>query len=181
MVPPTAASFGDCQWTRVRFERKTLLTSDHPVSMNVYADFQEWSGVGVFNADSFTLPLTRRLGLFIQPRRKFEAFGLVPEDVPDFVAPGNSVWARVINQQTVPNARRYVFIHAVDALDPNIVIPEPSTFGSILSQGVGEFVKEEGIQSSVDAESLGSIDIDQGNVSVSLDDISWRIPGRVRP
>ncbi len=179
MVPATAAYFEECQWMLVRFERKTLVTSDHPVSMSVYNEIPKWSGVGVFDADVFTLPLTRRLGLLLQPRDKLEKYEVVPDEAPDLVVPGNANWANVLNQQTVNNARRSVFIHPEDSLGSRIVIPEPGGFRSMLSSSVDDFVNEDGIQGPVDERVMDGKDVDASR-SMRLSDVPWPIPGRVR-
>lgn len=52
-------------WTLVRFDRRSLITSDAPVTLIARPDIEPWEGVGFATAWGMIFPLTRRLGLLI--------------------------------------------------------------------------------------------------------------------
>src|SRR5690606_13290241 len=52
-------------WALVRFERRSLITSDAPSSLVRHPDDEPWLGVGSATAWGVTFPLTRKLGLLM--------------------------------------------------------------------------------------------------------------------
>lgn len=53
-------------WSLVRFERRSLITSDNPIGLVRHADDEEsWMGVGFMTAWGITYPLSRKLGLLM--------------------------------------------------------------------------------------------------------------------
>ncbi|WP_407717052.1 DUF4238 domain-containing protein [Jiangella alkaliphila] len=56
LIDGTSRHLYDCHWTLLRFVRRSLLTSDHPVSMIVGPEYPEWQGVGIFTTDLFAVP-----------------------------------------------------------------------------------------------------------------------------
>ncbi|MEV6058312.1 DUF4238 domain-containing protein, partial [Streptomyces sp. NPDC052107] len=51
LLPPTAAYLRDCHWTLFRFDRRSIATSDHPVTLVVAPDHPQWQGVGIATAE----------------------------------------------------------------------------------------------------------------------------------
>ena len=183
LAPAFAAYLRDSHWTLHRFRRRALVTGDHPVSMD-QADRGPWDGVGLATADIFTLPLSRRVGLTIQPRRRLERFTNDPESVDDFSVHGTTATANSINQQTVSEARRYVYLHPADDLDPRVQLPEPTATSRMRTSSIDGLISEEGLHRSEIRSSLPPLtpllaDGRAENEGVTLADLPWPIPGRV--
>lgn len=184
LTPGFAAYLRDSHWTLHRFQRRALVTCDHPVSMD-QADRAAWEGVGLATADLFTLPLSRRVGLTIQPRRRLERFTADTGSVPDFAVDGTTATANSINQRTVGEARRYVYMHPEDELDRRVQLPEPTTNSRVSFSGIDGLISEDGLHraesgsSSPHLTSLPSDGLSEKD-GVTLADIPWPIPGRVR-
>ena len=178
LVPQAAAYLADCHWTLARFTRRSLLTSDHPVAMSVDEGYPSFRGVGILTADLFALALSRRIGLSIQPRRRLEEFTNYPDAVPDFEVAGSTAFANSLNQQAVSHARRYVFLHPDDEIDARIVFP--SRQGDVRTYPVGDhFIQPGGLQSRPGSPSADDLGLDR-KASISLDDLPWPIPRRLR-
>lgn len=185
LTPGLAAYLRDSHWTLHRFQRRALVTCDHPVSMD-QADRGPWEGVGLAAADIFTLPLSRRVGLTIQPRRRLERFTADTASVADFLVDGTTSTANSINQQTVREARRYVYMHPEDDLDRRIQLPEPTTTSRMSAIGIDGLISEEGLypsegRSSSPPHTRLPPDGRGETGGVTLADLPWPIPGRVRP
>lgn len=185
LAPGFAGYLRDCQWTRHRFQRRALVTCDHPVSMD-QADRGPWDGIGLATADIFSLPLSRRVGLTIQPRRRFERFTIDTDSVPDFAIDGTTATANSINQQTVRGARRYVYMHPEDELDERILLPMPTTTSRMSTTNIDGLISEGGLYSAESGSSSSSIqrpsvEPHAEEEGVTLADIPWPIPGRIRP
>lgn len=183
LAPGLGEYLRDSHWTLHRFRRRALVTCDHPVSMD-QADRRAGDGVGFATADLFTVALSRRLALTIQPRHRLKRFTGDPESVADFDVDGTTASANSINQQTVREARRYVYLHPVDDLDPRILLPGPTTSSRMRSIGIDGLISEEGL-GAPDGETpplshVVSEDLN-GSDGITLDDLPWPIPGRIRP
>ncbi|TYC95862.1 DUF4238 domain-containing protein [Arthrobacter echini] len=124
-------------WLLYRFERKTLLTCDTPVSLIRNPNFAEIEmGVGVFTAWGITVPLTRNIGLLLSdPTPTFE--GITDEaekravaesnatGVSDAEIPPTTAMAKLFNSHTIANTRQWLFHHPDDVgLVPD-ELPEP--------------------------------------------------------
>lgn len=179
----TAAYLHDCHWTLIQFQRRALVTSDKPVSLLPAADHPPWSGVGIFTAGLFMVPLTRRLALNIQPRWQLESFTDRPEQVQDFRVPGTTKAADAINQATLAGASHVVFHHPADADALERVsrdrAPRP---GNMEFPSVDHFIREEGLpmgsNKDVAAASRMHTPRRDDDTGVSLQDLPWPIPGR---
>lgn len=185
LTPGFAAYLRDSHWTLHRFRRRVLVTCDHPVSMD-QADRGAWDGVGLATADLFSLPPSRRMGLTIQPRRRFERFTTDTGSVPDFVVDGTTASANSINQQTVREARRYVYLHPEDDLDGRVKLPERTTTSRMSASNIDALISEEGLypaetQSSSPRPLRSPAGDDGDEEGITLADLPWPIPGRVRP
>ncbi|WP_030276367.1 DUF4238 domain-containing protein [Streptomyces sp. NRRL B-24484] len=100
-------------WVLVRFERRALLTSDHPVALAAGPNATEHTAVGVANAGAIILPLDRRAAIIMY------------DPAPDFRLPGTTRLARFINQHVAWSARAAVFHHPDDnPLDGIQLLPQ---------------------------------------------------------
>lgn len=188
--PGFAAYLRDSHWTLHRFRRRGLVTCDHPVSMD-QADRGAWVGIGLATADVFCLPLSRRMFLTIQPRRRLEQpaserrLQLDADEVPDVVVDGTTASANSFNQQTARETRRYVYLHPDDELDEHVRLPEPTTTSRMSASNIDALISEEGLYSGAADSSAPSLprtpDDDGVNEGVTLADLPWPIPGRIRP
>jgi len=167
----------DSHWTLIRFERRGLVTSDHPVTMAVDRTEQNFYGVGIATADLFSVPLSRRLALNIQPRRRLEDYTKNTDEVPDFEVSGTTQFANSMNQQTVSQARRYLYLHPEDVLDERIHVPPPVTRSHMTMSNVDHMIREEGLYADVPPANRVP-GIPGSGEGVSLRDIPWPIPGR---
>jgi hypothetical protein len=93
--------------------------------------------------------------------------------------------ANSINQQTVREARRYVYVHPEDDLDERVQLPQPTTTSRMSATNIDGLISEEGLYP---AESNSSsrrarlpTDGPGEKRGVTLADLPWPIPGRIRP
>jgi hypothetical protein len=178
VAPGFAAYLRDSHWMLHVFERKTLLTADHPVSMDE-RNRGPHDGVGLFTADMFALPLSRRMALTIQPRHSLRDFTPNPEQAPDFKIPGTAASANSFNQQTVREARRYVYLHPEDTLSDFIHLPEPVERSRMQASSIDNLISEDGLfpkDGPTPPRSWAN-----GEEGTSLSDLPWPIPGRIPP
>lgn len=106
-------------WSVARWDRRTLLTSDHPVVLVRGPDHQEWSGVGLKTAGSVLMPLDRHTAVVLTNRGDLGGRG--HGDATDGAAlRGTFAMARSINSAVAGQARRFVFHHPDDDLDDQL-------------------------------------------------------------
>lgn len=106
-------------WTLVKFQRRSLITSDTPVSL--IPDLEEerfpFEGVGFFTAWGITYPLTRKLGLLMSDPAPLSEFATI-EDVLtgrfDRTDPGTTAAEKFFNSSTAQSARAWVYHHPDD-------------------------------------------------------------------
>lgn len=178
LIDQTSRYFHDCHWTLFRFSRRAIVTSDHPVSLHVRSDYPAWQGVGIFTAQLFLIPLSRRLALTIQPRHR------LPSDlgvIPDFMQQGSTRIARIINQEIVAQARRYVYHHPDDSPLGGLLLPEPVFRQPKMSNG-DDLIREEGLFHGLTERQReqfsGMRKMTKEKKGMSINDLSWPIPGR---
>lgn len=114
-------------WSLVRFEKRSLITCDSPVSLiRNPKDDDFYSGVGFATAWGITVPLTRKLGLLMSdPMVIIER--LDPSDPMiqeirtrvmsgslDRVEVGTTAMERLFNEHTAESAREYIYCHPDD-------------------------------------------------------------------
>lgn len=103
-------------WSVARWERRALLTSDHPVVLVRGEDHAAWSGVGLMTAGSILMAVDRHTALVLTNRGDLEVRGA--GDAPDgAVLKGTFSMARGINAGAALQAGRFVFHHPDDDLD----------------------------------------------------------------
>ncbi|MEU0083644.1 DUF4238 domain-containing protein [Streptomyces sp. NPDC006274] len=180
LLPSTSTYLNDCQWTLYKFTRRSIITSDHPVSLVVAPDYPAWQGVGIFTADLFLVPLSRRHALTIQPKNLREDM-----EIPDFTVSGSTKIARSINQETVMGARKYIYHHPEESPLQGIYLPQPATRDRPSMSNTDGLIREEGLFSNIPEASLRAMSEatppgDREN-GMTIDDLPWPIPGRRRP
>lgn len=164
------------QWILIVFDRRSLLTCDHPVSLVAPQDFDGLSGFGLATADAYLVPISRRIALAVRPHR----------DDPDVRVPGSTVLWKVVTGQVLGNARKYLFHHPEDRIPDGVVVPPPRSVelspvdASLFEPQVGwdelEWTKDE-----TEARQRMDALFEPSGPTLSADDLVWPIPGRVSP
>ncbi|WNO64658.1 DUF4238 domain-containing protein [Streptomyces sp. AM2-3-1] len=182
LLPTTAAYLRDCHWTLFRFDRRSIATSDHPVTLAVAPDHPRWQGVGIATAELFLVPLSRRAALTIQPHRKFPQIPAGVRSVPDFTQKGTTAIARSINQETAARARRYIYHHPHETPLQGLYLPNPETRDHPLMGNATDLIREEGLFAGLTDEQLRGLSATsipgEEDRGMSIDDVPWPIPGR---
>ncbi|MBF4632738.1 DUF4238 domain-containing protein [Clavibacter michiganensis subsp. phaseoli] len=115
-------------WTLVRFNRRSLVTSDHPVSLVPQPDSGPHDGVGYLTAWGIAMPLTRKLGLIMSDPMPFAdhfAVERVRAGELDFLKAPDTQMERFLNDQTVRYASQYLYLHPDDERFLPDVLPGP--------------------------------------------------------
>lgn len=162
------------RWTLVRFERRALLTSDHPVSFYPYLDHQPWESLALANAAGVTVALSKRVALQIGFNR--------PVGIPEIVLPPSTRFAEDFNRQSMNGARRFLYHCPGD--DPLSGVELPAIRISELMPISGDFISEDGIFAGIGEEERAALSINHipeeaRGPSMSLSDLPWPIPGRL--
>jgi hypothetical protein len=116
-------------WRLVRFDLRSLLTSDLPVALVPGKGHEPWRGVGFATAQMITFPLTRKLGLIMGDITPFANANVPVERLRagdgDSTEPGTTSTAKMINHFTVHSASEYVYHHPDDETVLPSPLPEP--------------------------------------------------------
>lgn len=124
-------------WTLVRFDRRSLITSDAPISLIRRPDDEPWEGVGYATAWGVTFPLTRKMGLLMSdPMALLQGVEAEDPRVQQFremvltgridqVQTGTTAMEELFNLHTADSAREYVFHHPEDERYVPANLPEP--------------------------------------------------------
>lgn len=170
----------DGRWNVFDFARKFLVTSDHPVSLSVDPERDDAYGVGIGTADLFSIALSRKVGLTVQPPR-VSGDGPDMTGIPEVRRGGTTAVANALNQATVAGSRRYVYLHADDDLDPRIRVPEPTLPTRMQMTNTEHLIREEGL---FQGGSQSGPHLPRGSDDsrgFSLADLPWPIPRRKVP
>ena len=115
-------------WSLVRFDRRSLITSDAPVSLVPDPAEDPSHGVGYMTAWGITFPLSRRTGLLISSPKVLMEAGIPVERVHrgefDRTQDPTTVLERFFNLHTVSGASEWIFHHPND--DNFVPSPLPS-------------------------------------------------------
>lgn len=114
MLPLVAEAFMQRTWVLARFQRKTLITSDHPVVQIWDPAVPKWKGQGLATVPAVCMALDRRVALMM----------VLPGGRRDRLTPATGAMARDLNQRTAFSARAAVFHHPDDDLK-GIDLPQP--------------------------------------------------------
>lgn len=165
-------------WTVFRFSRRSLVTSDHPVSLVAGPSHPKGLGVGLATAQAFILLLSRKTGLMI---------GEIDEGVvPEFEISGTTVLARSFVNQAIKESRRYLYHHpedrVLDGLDlPSVRSTEFGDFSDSLISEEGMFAglwTDDSAQAPSGQQVNRSLDGGQEKEGVTINDLTWPIPNR---
>lgn len=125
-------------WILVRFNRRSLITSDAPVNLLRSPDAEPWEGVGFGTAWGIAFPLTRRLGLLMADST--EILDYLDEDElsveqyrasllrgeVDMVQAGTTAVEKLFNEHAADSAREYIYHHPEDERFVPDGLPEPN-------------------------------------------------------
>lgn len=139
-------------WLLVRFDRRSLITCDAPVSLIRNArDENHWEGVGFGTAWGIATPLTRKLGLLMSDPmvilEHLEADAPMIQKVrlavvsgsADRVEAGTTAMERLFNDHTAQSAREYIYCHP----DDERFVPEELHEPRLVSMGMSGFTDAE--------------------------------------
>ncbi|MFF5147814.1 DUF4238 domain-containing protein [Streptomyces sp. NPDC013157] len=98
-------------WGLCRFQRRTLLIPDHPVTLMRHPETSSWRGVGIGNAAAILMPIDRRAAI------------IMASPGPDFVFPATTKVAKELNHRLAWNARKELFHHPEDNPLEGIELP----------------------------------------------------------
>jgi len=133
-------------WTLVRFERRSLVTSDAPVGLVGDPDDEPWQGVGFMTAWGVTFPLTRRLGLLLSSVDPLIEQRVAVEHVhhgrADRVESGTTALEKFFNGHTAANAAECIFHHPDDEAFLPKVLPSPRPVTITMEDASMEFTGE---------------------------------------
>ncbi|MEU6651310.1 DUF4238 domain-containing protein [Streptomyces sp. NPDC046900] len=124
-------------WGLCRFQRKTLLLSDHPVTLMRDEHQPEWRGVGLANAAAILVPIDRRAAIIMEP-----------PGVPDHELPASAKVAREMNHRFAWNSRIELFHHPDDNPLVGIELPPVRSHEAEFSQTAENFVRPDGLTES---------------------------------
>ena len=126
-------------WVLARFHRRSLITSDAPVSLIRNPRDEEWQGVGFATAWGISFPINRKLGLLMNdpmtlledrsPEDPFveETRTAIYRGLYDRKEHGSTAMEKLFNEHTVSTAREYVYHHPEDAHFVPSKLPKPSS------------------------------------------------------
>ena len=117
-------------WTLVRFDKRSLVTSDAPVGLVQQPDENPWEGVGYLTAWGVTMPLTRKLGLVLGDPMPFAdkvPLERVRRGELDTLMPVGTVqMEKFLNEQTISHASKWIYLHPADERFVPDELPEPN-------------------------------------------------------
>lgn len=160
-----ADHFHSCGIMLWHFERKSLITGDHPVVLFGEPPFPG-GGVGLSNADCAMIPMSRRSALMLSP-----------SDPSDFQARGNARLAAQLNSAVSATSAQWLALHPDDdpaALDLKF---HPPRTRAIAPPGVDGLVDRERPIESTPAMREYRSDHHPGSMPLVYPD--WPLPGRV--
>lgn len=117
-------------WLLVRFDKRSLVTSDTPVGLVPRSDQEPWSGVGFLTAWGITFPLTRKLGLLLTDGMVVANAGGTVEHVQagllDRAETGTTLMEKFFNEITIGSASQWLYHHPDDARFMPDTLPDAS-------------------------------------------------------
>ncbi|HEY8719670.1 DUF4238 domain-containing protein [Pengzhenrongella sp.] len=142
-------------WSLVRFDQRSLITSDAPVGLVRNPEDEHWFGVGYLTAWGITFPLTRKLGLLMSDPQP-----LIDQEIPveevhegraDMTQLGTTKLEKFFNYHTVMNASEWLFHHPEDAKFVPDELPEPTLVTVAMSSEDRDFDGEPWFEQHRDA------------------------------
>ncbi len=133
-------------WTLVRFERRSLITSDDPVALVADPSAEPWDGVGFMTAWGITYPMTRKLGLLMSSIEPLVDANVAVERVhegrADMEQTGTTAMERFFNLQTTLGASQWLFCHPDDERFVPEELPQPRPYSFEMTGADREFTGE---------------------------------------
>ncbi|MFJ2736168.1 DUF4238 domain-containing protein [Streptomyces sp. NPDC087317] len=120
-------------WKLCRFEHKTLLLPDHPVTLLRDEDEPEWQGVGLANAAAIMVPIDRQAAII-----------MAAPGGPDGIFPANAQVANELNRRFAWNSRIELFHHPDDNPVAGIKLPPVRDREAEFSQTADRFLMPDG-------------------------------------
>ncbi|MEU2873893.1 DUF4238 domain-containing protein [Streptomyces olivoreticuli] len=120
-------------WGLIKFERRTLLIPDHPVTLVPEEGAPSFRGVGIGNAAAILMPIDRRAAII-----------MASPGSDDFVARSHTRLAKELNQRFAYNARRELFHHPDDNPLGGIELPPVRDRETTISQPPESFLPPDG-------------------------------------
>ncbi|GAA4195545.1 hypothetical protein GCM10022219_20780 [Microbacterium oryzae] len=139
-------------WLLVRFDRRSLITCDAPVSLiRDSSDVDPWEGVGFATAWGISVPITRKLGLLMSDPmvmiERFEAGDPMIQEIRaavvggrlDRTERGTTAMERLFNEHTAESAREYIYCHPDDVR----FVPDELHEPTLINMDAGGFMDAE--------------------------------------
>ncbi len=139
-------------WSLIRFDRRSLITSDAPVSLiRNPNDDEPWLGVGFATAWGISFPITSKLGLLMSNPMaivdRFDAGDPMIQEVRtavvngrlDRMESGTTAMERLFNEHTADSAREYIYCHP----DDQRFIPDELHEPTLINMDAGGFMDAE--------------------------------------
>lgn len=166
LIGPISDHFQHCGLSLWKFERKALISGDHPVVLFGDPPFPG-GGVGLSNAECAMIPMSRRVAL-----------RLAPADPIDYVAPGYAALARGLNAAVAATSARWFVAHPEDELTTLDVECHPVRTRAIPPpQLEGLVQRDRPIETTLSI--AESVDESYRVGTVPLHYPAWPLPGRV--
>ena len=175
MLPSVSNLIHHSPWMLLRFAKKSLVTSDHPVFLIRSIDAKPWEGVGLATAFGYGIALDRHTGVIIVTSG-------VEGGAPDHAVPPSAFYAKLFNQRVVRNARKALYHHPED--DPRGAVggdlpPERGTEMEVVPRTFPEVDWREPTVYPTQEDAPMPHDENDSAETWSIDDLPWPIPGRV--
>ncbi|WP_055548669.1 DUF4238 domain-containing protein [Streptomyces kanamyceticus] len=116
-------------WGLIKFEHRTLLIPDHPVTLVRADDAPRFRGVGIGNAAGILMPIDRRVAII-----------MASPGHDDFIERPNTKLAKELNQRFADNARRELFHHPDDNPLDGVELPPVRDREMMISQSPEGFL-----------------------------------------
>lgn len=130
-------------WHLFKFDKRSLITSDSPVSLIAQPDAKPWSGVGFMGAWGVTFPVSRKVGLLLGDIGPVMDAGVPVEKVwageIDVVQIGTTQMEKFFNGYTVNGASKWIFHHPDDGDFVPADLPDPRPVDVNMSGAGREF------------------------------------------
>lgn len=123
----------------VRFQRRSLLTSDKPISMVPSEDHHPSMGMGFGTAGALSVPLSRRLGLLLVDPMTLGVevpFSEVARGACDTVTTGTTALQKSFDHYTVSHASKWLYHHPDEVHRLPTRLPNP-TLTNVRFDGLG--------------------------------------------
>jgi hypothetical protein len=147
MLPRVTAILLDRWWVLTSFQRRAIVTSDHPACVvpnerNTVLGL----GTGIENADEIVVPVSRRHSLTMALRASLPQ----PTPATDVHHAGVTAYAQYSNSCSVNNARRMVFHHPQDDPLHGLTLP-PSRTSEVGKVDLWRFIPDADRQVLIDS------------------------------